>query len=71
VKGLRTLVTLYNKNIKCSTDILPGVRLHSTEYYGDKMAILHFDHLRYTSFDVGSEKAMVFGIFSFMAINEK
>ena len=37
------------------------------------MAILPFDQLRYTSFDVGSEKVkvMVFGILSFMAINEK
>jgi hypothetical protein len=33
------------------------------------MAILPFDQLTYT-FDVGSEKAMCFGIFSFMAINE-
>jgi hypothetical protein len=35
------------------------------------MAILLFDQLRYTLFDVGSEKAMIFGRFSFMAINEK
>jgi hypothetical protein len=25
VKGLRTMVARYNKNRKCSTDILPGV----------------------------------------------
>jgi hypothetical protein len=34
------------------------------------MAILPFDQLRFTV-DVGSEKAMFFGIYFFMAINEK